>query len=168
DPKLFSLSERYDFFDKLVLFEDPNNYFRIRLSIFSRFESNRPHFHRWSYVAHVLKGNYLHSVFGDEYQLINPTNKGVFPTNIYEVNENDTYFLDHSRVHAVKAKEGTVSLLLQGPPQKEKFLVIDRKTNRKWWEYGSNQETFDEQLRKKMSQERLVQMISFLTKTEIL
>ena len=168
DSELFSLCERYDFFDKLILYKDPLERFKIRLSIFSPFVSNRPHFHRWSYVAMILKGSYLHSIFGNESALMDSSLENLQPTHIYEVAQNSPYYIHHSCVHAVKAKSGTVSLLLQGPPQKERFLVVDRKIKRKWWEYGSEQETTDEKQRKQITQDRLLELINFLQNEKII
>ena len=168
DTELFLLCEKYDFFDKLILYKDPADRFKIRLSIFSPFVSNRPHFHRWSYVAMILKGNYLHSVFCNESALIDALPESLQSIHMYEVTENSPYYIHHSCVHAVKAKSGTVSLLLQGPPQKERFLVVDQKIKRKWWEYGSQQETTDEKQRKQISQDRLLYLIDLLKNEKII
>ena|SRR3972149_11082380 len=168
DDALFSLCERYDFFDKLILYIDPSGRFKIRLSIFSEFVSNRPHFHRWSYVAKILKGSYLHSIFGNEVDFEKTPIELLEPTHLCEISPQSPYFLHHSIVHAVKAKPRTVSLLLQGPPQKDRFLVIDRKIKRKWWEYGSEQETSDEKHRKQISKSRLKELIQILCEEEII
>lgn len=156
NSELMSLCERYDFFDKIVLLKDPANRFRLRLSIFSQVESNRPHFHRWSYGCLLLRGSYMHAIFGKEQMLEgNVECDSLIPLHLYKVTAGSSYFLHHSLVHAVKAEEGTVSLLLQGPPMKERFLVVDRKIKKQWWEYCTEKETFEERKRKQMSKERL-------------
>ncbi len=163
DSKLMPYCERYDFFDKIVLFKDPANRFRLRLSIFSPIESNRPHFHRWSYGCLLLKGSYVHSIFGKEQMLEEKVDcKNLTPLHLHKVTADSYYFLHHSLVHAVKAEEGTVSLLLQGPPMKERFSVVDRKIGKQWWEYCTEKETFEERKRKQMARSRLETLVGKL------
>jgi|GEM_PF-1032464 len=168
DLDLFPLCERYDFFDKLMIYKDPFERFKIRMSIFSPFISNRPHFHRWSYVAMILKGRYVQSIFGRESEFSDASFDAFQPMLVHEVSADAPYFLHHSCVHAVKAESGTVSLLLQGPPQKDRFWVIDQKIERRWWEYGSELETTDEKQRKQISRERLVELINFLISEKVI
>lgn len=160
DERLIGLCERYDFFNKIVLFVDPSDRFRLRLSVFTDVESNRPHFHRWSYGALVIRNGYEHSIFGNEEDL--KTHSEIKPLFTSRVRVGDFYALHHSLVHAVRAEPGTVSLLLQGPPQKEKFLVIDQKIGRSWWEYGQECETMEERERKLLGKDRLLSLIDTL------
>lgn len=169
NPELMTLCERYDFFDKIVLLRDPANRFRLRLSIFSPIESNRPHFHRWSYGCLILKGSYVHSIFGKEQLLENEVvYENLMPLHLQKVTAGDYYFLHHSLVHAVKAEEGTVSLLLQGPPMKERFMVVDKKIGKHWWEYCTEKETYEERQRKQMPRARLEMLIEKLKNWNII
>ncbi len=65
DESLILLAEHYDFFDKIVLYVDKKDRFRIRLHIFSGDKTTkyRPHSHRWNYsseqCAKLLKNHLL-------------------------------------------------------------------------------------------------------------
>jgi hypothetical protein len=39
-------------------------------------------------------------------------------------------------VHAVVAEPYTVSLVIRGPAVMDRFLIMDRKTGKSWWQYG--------------------------------
>ncbi|MFF0493641.1 hypothetical protein ACFYTQ_31870 [Nocardia sp. NPDC004068] len=152
-PQLFGLCEHYDILDKLVLHDDPAG-FRVRLHVFLPGYFDRPHNHRWSYASHILRGQYRHYLFGNAEvdEQIDPKKLPVLLTREEPVGT--SYALHHSMIHAVVAEPLTVSLVVRGPAVKDRFLVMDRKTNEAWWQYGARQESEEDAKRKRMSPER--------------
>ena len=167
NPELLDLCEHYDFFDKLVLYRDREDRFRLRLHIFlSESHKDRPHYHRWVYSTLVLRGEYQHLIYGteDEFHNRNVNPKDMTPIMIQEVCQKTFYTLSHNVIHSIDAKPFTVSLFLRGPALKRGFMIFDRKTGRQWWEYGREAETIEEVKRKIMSRERLKMQIDNLRK----
>ncbi|MGW5376446.1 hypothetical protein ACWESM_13455 [Nocardia sp. NPDC003999] len=161
-PELFTLCEHYDILDKLVLHDDAEAGFRVRLHIFLHGYFDRPHNHRWSYARRILRGQYRHYLFGnaevDEH--VDPAKLPVLQAR--EELVGSSYALHHSMVHAVVAEPYTASLVIRGPAVKDRFLVMDRTTGQAWWQYGAEQETAEEAARKRMSRSRFNEMVRLL------
>ncbi|WP_433622086.1 hypothetical protein [Nocardia sp. CA-120079] len=161
-PELFNLCEHYDILDKLVLHDDAEAGFRVRLHIFLPGYFDRPHNHRWSYASRILRGQYRHFLFGnaevDEH--VDPAKLPVLQAREELVGSG--YALHHSMVHAVVAEPYTASLVIRGPAVKDRFLVMDRVTNEAWWQYGAKQESAEDAERKRMTPERLDWLIGQL------
>lgn len=171
DKELVSLAEHYDFFDKLVLYIDKKNKFRIRLHVFSGETSNkdRPHCHRWAYSSVILQGGYQHFIYGVENEMrenINIVN--IKPVLIKEEKIGSTYTINHNVFHSIAAQPDTVSVIIRGPSVKDRFLIMDKKANKKWWEYGRESETFEEIKKKSVSLEGIKKLIDKLHKLKIL
>jgi hypothetical protein len=165
-PDLLGLCEHYDILDKIVLHDDPSGV-RVRLHVFLPGYYDRPHNHRWSYASTILRGQYRHYLFGDA-----ELDAGVDPASLKALMVRDeqignTYALHHTMVHAVVAEPYTVSLVIRGPAVKDRFLVIDRKTGESWWQYGANQEPADDAEQKRMSIERLTELIDRLREWDL-
>ncbi len=160
--ELMALCEHYDILDKIVLFDDRESGVRVRLHVFLPGYFDRPHNHRWSYASRILRGHYRHYLFGnaelDEH--INPNTLPVLHAREEPVGT--SYALHHSVVHAVVAEPYTVSLVIRGPAVKDRFLVMDRNTSHTWWQTGVNRETAEEAQRKRMSAQRLQELIGQL------
>jgi hypothetical protein len=160
-PELLRLCEHYDILDKIVLHDDESGV-RLRLHVFLPGYFDRPHNHRWSYASTILRGDYRHYLFG------NPElDEAVAPValKVLQVREEqvgNTYALHHTMVHAVVAQPYTVSMVLRGPAVKQRFLVMDRKTGKSWWQYGARHETASSAEQKRMSPERLSELTGWL------
>lgn len=166
-PDLLSLCEHYDILDKVVLFSDPESGVRIRLHVFLPGDFDRPHNHRWSYASRIIRGTYRHYLFGNA-ELDDDTDPTKLPVlQAREEPIGTTYALHHSMVHAVVAEPATVSLVVRGPAVKDRFLVTDRDTGEAWWQYGARQETEEEALQKRMTPERLQQVIGSLAEWKL-
>ncbi len=147
DKKLISLAEHYDFFDKIVLYIDKKDRFRIRLHVFSGENSNqyRPHCHRWDYSSVILNGGYKHNIYGTEKEINENTKIDVLkPVLCQEERIGSIYTLSNKVFHSIAAKKDTVSIIIRGPSLKDRFLIIDKKVNKIWWEYGRESETIEE------------------------
>lgn len=147
DEKLVSMAEHYDFFDKLILYVDKKNRFRIRLHIFSDDNSNvyRPHCHRWLYSSLILRGGYEHFIYGTERHIKEDIDiRNLKPIIKQEETVGSIYTLDHKVFHSIKAIPDTISFFIRGPAVKDRFLLIDKRAGKIWWEYGRESETVEE------------------------
>ncbi len=157
-PDLLRLCEHYDILDKVVVHDDPSG-FRVRLHVFLPGYFDRPHNHRWSYASRILRGQYRHYLFGnaelDEH--VEPAKLPVLQAR--EELVGNAYALHHSMVHAVVAEPFAVSLVIRGPAMKDRFLVMDRATGEAWWQYGAKQESAEDAERKRMTRERLQELV---------
>ena len=167
DKNLISLAEHYDFFDKIVVYVDKKDRFRIRVHIFSDDNSNRNriHCHRWNYSSLILSGGYQHSIYGSEKDINEHTAiKNLKPMIVQEETRGSIYTLGHDAFHAINAQENTVSLLVRGPSVKGRFLIMDKTTDKKWWEYGRESETIEEIESKNIQLEDLKNLINKVSK----
>ena len=159
-----SLSEHYDFFDKLVLYNDELDRFRIRIHVFSELSHKlRPHNHRWNYSSVILRGKLIHSIYGTTNNINEETSPSELkPNSISIFDEGSIYSLSSNVFHSIDAEPNTVSLFIRGQPYTDKFLVMDKKSNSSWWEYSRDCETIEEVERKKMSINKYNQIINKL------
>jgi hypothetical protein len=160
-PDLLKLCEHYDILDKIVLHDDESGV-RLRLHVFLPGYFDRPHNHRWSYASRILRGEYRHYLFGDaelDTQIDPASLKALL---VRQERVGSAYALHHTMVHAVVAEPYTVSIVLRGPAVKDRFLVMDRKTGKSWWQYGASQESADSAMQKQMSLERLTELAGWL------
>lgn len=163
EPRLRELSEHYDILDKVVLYDDPEVGFRLRLHIFLPGYFDRPHNHRWSYSSFILHGSYQHYLYGSEDGLSEDVDvASLRPRMVRREFEGCGYTLDHTMVHAVVAEPYTVSLIIRGPARKDRFMVMDRQTNRAWWQYGAGDESEEERAAKRMDDSRFDETVARL------
>jgi hypothetical protein len=160
-PELLRLCEHYDILDKIVLHDDESGV-RLRLHVFLPGYFDRPHNHRWSYASTILRGDYRHYLFGNAEldETVDPAGLKAFQVRQEQVG--NTYALHHTMIHAVVAQPYTVSMVLRGPAVKDRFLVMDRKTGKSWWQYGARDETASSAEQKRMSPERLSELTGWL------
>ena len=160
---LISLVEHYDFFDKLVIYIDKKDRFRIRLHVFSGEDSNkhRPHCHRWNYSSVILQGAYKHNIYGTEDKIDENTKiNNLNPILVQAEKVGSIYTLSHKVFHSIAAQKDTVSMLIRGPALKDRFLIMDKKVNKIWWEYGRESETIEEIKNKSVSPENFKKIIN--------
>jgi hypothetical protein len=157
NKELISLSEHYDFFDKLVLYKSPSDNFRIRLHIFSgEKHNNRPHNHRWDYSSIILNGFYKQYIYGTESFINNELNpKDLSPILKHDMSQGSCCTLSHSIFHSIDVEPNTISLMIRGKSYKSRFLIFDKMTNSKWFEYEKDSETIEEINRKKISTQQI-------------
>jgi hypothetical protein len=159
DEHLAPMCEHYDFMDKLVLHDDTEAQARVRLHLYRPGYFDRPHNHRWSFASHILRGSYLHRIFGRDDQFGEDTE----PDTLQPIHERvegpgATYALHHTSVHTVQAEADTISILLRGPAAKDRFLILDR-AGPSFWVYGAAQESPQTRASKQMAPERLDETI---------
>lgn len=81
---------------------------------------------------------------------------------IREETVGSSYTLSHKAIHAVVADPGTVSLVVRRPAVADRFLVMDAATGAAWWQYGAAEESDDDSRNKRMSRERMREVIDQL------
>lgn len=167
--ELISLSEHYDFFDKLVLYKDPQDRFRIRLHIFSgEKHNNRPHNHRWNYSTILLNGYYKQYIYGTEDTINLKTDPNeLYPILSHDVSLGSCYTLAHNVFHSVDVEPETISLMIRSNSCKSKFIVFDKLTNQKWYEYERESETIEEINRKIITSDQIKINIDMIHKLRV-
>ena len=152
DAHLAALCERYDFLDKLVVYDDPESSVRLRLHLYRPGYFDRPHNHRWAFSSMIVSGSYRHLVYGDDERFDQQTDPESLRA-VYERVERpgSHYALHHTSVHAVQAEADTISLLLRGPATSDRFLILDREAGGSFWVYGAARESAEQRASKRMS-----------------
>ena len=115
DSHLADMCEGYDFMHKLVLYDAAEHSVRLRLHIYQAGFFDRPHNHRWSFASHILRGGYVHRIFGRDDQFGADTDPAsLLPIHERREQPGSTYALHHTqRAHHVQAEADTISLLVQ-------------------------------------------------------
>ncbi|ROO63076.1 hypothetical protein EDC02_5089 [Micromonospora sp. Llam0] len=160
DTHLRTMCEDYDFMDKLVLYDSPDHQIRLRLHLYRTGYFDRPHNHRWPFASRILRGSYLHRLYGRDDHFTEDTDPDTLTPIMERVERpGSTYALHHTSVHTVQAEADSISILLRGPAAKERFLILD-KTAGSFWVYGAAQETPATRASKIMNSDQLDQTIA--------
>ncbi|HUN36811.1 MAG TPA: hypothetical protein VMU95_32850 [Trebonia sp.] len=126
DRRLLQLSERHAWGDRIILWDDPVNEWRIRLH---RFEcrADEPHSHRWPFHTKVLHGSYHHAMYGPERWVRSAFESGgrmPAPSLVRTETAGSSYVIDEEMVHYVKTEADTFSVIIQGPRLKKQALRV--------------------------------------------
>ncbi|MEU6073679.1 hypothetical protein [Micromonospora sp. NPDC047074] len=129
DPVLWSKCEEDTVEDKIVLCDDPERQFRLRLRLSKQYQEELAHQHRFSFSTLVLRGRYLHRTYRVSGDFGAGTSlDDVVPVWIHEDGPGDVFTIHHEAVHSTPLVEaGTVSLILRGPAEKERAPVLFRE-----------------------------------------
>lgn len=162
--------ESYPNLDKVVLWSSGDGALRLRLHVFLPGYADRPHNHRWSFASRILKGSYLHSLYGSQDGVLADVREGREPRMRYlgRQHAGTDYFLDSTAVHSLRVDEPTVSLLLRGPAVKKQYFTVlpdDGSTpvaGRLVWSRGAAQEAAAESRAKQITAAGLERVASAL------
>ncbi len=156
--------ESYPFMDKLVLWSSADGTLRLRLHLFLPGYTDRPHNHRWSFLSRILAGGYLHSLYGDQDDVLRRVGRGeeITALHTYQAWAGVGYFLDHSLVHSLHTGTTTVSLLLRGPSVKDDYFTLDAGPGQVRWSSGAQRETSADRRAKTMAEEGFVRVLDTL------
>ncbi|MEW1750565.1 hypothetical protein ACIQU1_15155 [Streptomyces angustmyceticus] len=124
DATLLNLSERQWWGDRIVLFDDPDSMLRIRLHRFDQ-GTHFPHSHRWPFYTRILRGQYLHRLYGPESVVraqLEASPGPLTPSTVRTEGAGSSYAIDQHMVHSVTSATNTFSLVIQGPRLKEQSL----------------------------------------------
>lgn len=160
DAHLVEMCETYDFLDKLVLHDDPDGGYRVRLHAFRPGYFDRPHNHRWSFASMILAGSYLHTQYGADHDFETASLDTLRPLAIHTERAGDWYTMHHTAVHSVSADAGTVSLILRGPAAKSSFRILDAATGGSFHVRGAQDETPQQRAAKRTDPARLADTIA--------
>lgn len=164
---LREMCESYDILDKVVLLNDAEAGYRLRLHVFRPGYFDRPHNHRWTYTSRILRGSYQHTLYAaDGADELRPGT--IRPFLVRQEIAGSAYTLHHSMVHAAVAEPWTISLILRGPAVKDEFTVMDQVTGEVWAQRGAAQETADERATKRMTDERYAEVERLLVANGLL
>jgi hypothetical protein len=126
DKRLLGLSERFPWGDRLVLWDDPVNRWRVRLHRFEE-QTDDPHSHQWPFHTLILHGSYRHLLYGPERAVqASMEATGVLPAPLLARTEvpGSSYAIDDQMVHVVKTRADTVSVVVQGPRLRDQAFRV--------------------------------------------
>lgn len=138
DPALLAACERFNLFTKVVLHEDPESGVRLRLHVFGDEMVEEAHNHRATFCARILHGRYRHYLYTSEEHL---RDRGITrPVARWRQDQlpGYVYTLHHELVHSTYADPRTVSLVLQGPRERDSFRIIDLADGRERVRQGAD------------------------------
>jgi hypothetical protein len=126
DQRLLGLSERFAWGDRLVLWDDPVNRWRIRLHRFED-QADDPHSHQWPFHTLVLHGSYRHMLFGPERSVRSTMESGgglPQPSLVRTESVGSSYAIDDEMVHSIRTTADTFSVVIQGPRVKPQAFRV--------------------------------------------
>ncbi len=146
---------------KLVLYDATDLNVRLRLHLYQAGFFDRPHNHRWSFASHILRGGYVHRIFGRDDQFGEHTDpKRLLPIHERLEQPGSTYALNHTSVHTGQAQVATISLLVRGPSAKQRFLILDAATGGFFWVHGAAHESPQQRASKRLTPDQLTHTIT--------
>jgi hypothetical protein len=161
DSSLIEHHETLPFLDKLILARDPRTGTQLRLHRYTDLGTGDVHDHRWSFASRILTGAYEHRRFRatpeSQIELVSSET----------VKAGTTYFIHWRELHSVTALElPTWTLILRGPPEQRAFRILgeDGSIVEK---FGATDEAPSERQQKRMSPERLSELIDEFVATDI-
>jgi hypothetical protein len=130
DERLRSLSDRRDFGDQMILFDDPSSGIRVRLHTWTPNDFSphgRPHHHRYSFASIILRGEFLHSLYGDiEGVLTRVDGRPIRAIGSRTEAPGSVYALESTAVHTVRAQPGSLSMIVRGPAVSDYQVRFDK------------------------------------------
>ncbi len=157
--------ESFGRMDKIVLWANAGRSARLRLHIFHPGYSDRPHNHRWSFASRLLAGEYLHSIYGSEDEVLAHANSPRIQ-HAYILRPGADYYLGHSLVHSLSTETTTVSLVLRGPSVKDSYFTLEGASMR--WSTGADRESSAERRAKTMTDDGVHRVLTTLGRIGIL
>lgn len=126
-------------FTKFVLHRGRDDRFRLRLHVMHPGTPDIPHSHRASFASLILGGSYRHTVFapfdagGDL-----PGPDALRTVFSGDLDPGDHYVLHHSVIHTLRVDgRPCLSLMLRGPVEKPRAVVVDRERGRSWYQVSA-------------------------------
>lgn len=185
---LFEKCERHFLLDYMVLYDALERGFRLRLHFSTENHRDRPHDHRFSFSSRILRGGYRHTWYrmvtsggmyegaGDDVarrsmDILHPDERGSWgvkdlqPILVRDELPGNCYSLHHTVIHTTFTMPMTVSLFIRGPAEKERSVIMDVDTGKKWWRFGAENEGVERRASKRMGRDhhrRLCDRLRFL------
>jgi hypothetical protein len=112
--------------DKIVLWDEPDRGFRLRLRMATASQEEMPHQHRFSFSNYVLRGEFIHR----NYEVLGTFGEGTKPDDVSSVIVHEDiaghcFTINHAAVHSTPLPGlGTINLVLRGPAVRDRAPVI--------------------------------------------
>ncbi|MFL6161971.1 MAG: hypothetical protein ACJ74U_07065 [Jatrophihabitantaceae bacterium] len=126
DPLLWRKSESGVVEDKIVLWDEPERGFRLRLRMATEYQQEMPHQHRFTFTNLVLRKHYTHraysvrGVFGEGTRV-----EDVSTECVHDDVAGHCFTIHHEAIHSTPLPEpGTINLVLRGPAVKDRAPVL--------------------------------------------
>lgn len=178
NAELFAMSANYEALGKIILWNSDDQKLQLRLHIYSdrgnkslsspQVDIAKAHNHRWNFSSMILSGGYRHSTYMLDHDGNDSSIKGLIPVMIRNEIVGDCYTLHHTQYHSVAEEPNTVSLIMRGPLEKERFQVIKEENGRLCQQDAPSLETSEEKNQKKMSEEKYYNLVDKLTRLNII
>ncbi len=137
DPELFGLCEIHELDDKIVLHNDLENGYRIRIRLANDKQYERAHNHRFSFTTRILHGTYYQRWYEVKGTLDeNTTLNDISPVCIREEPAGSVFTIDHDTIHSTQTSKDTISLVICGPAMKDKAFIIRMDNGSVWYKVG--------------------------------
>jgi hypothetical protein len=140
DQELLDMCEFQPSYYKIVLVEKPGKA-RVRLHVFRDGYADSPHSHRWSFSSRILSGAYTHYIYGMERQAETAEDPRELPAKVVrEESRGSSYSLEHDVLHSLRARPNTTSLIIRGPAEKDRSVIVDPDSPELEWRVTAGNE----------------------------
>jgi hypothetical protein len=148
-PRLLAKCEKHALDDKIVIYDDLERGFRIRLRLATSDQHERAHQHRFSFSTLILRGMYHQAwYYTDQVLDENVDVAAIRPVCLRDEPAGSAFTIHHNVIHATMADPDTISLIMRGPAAKDRAIITHKETGRVWFRYGEKDES--EERRKKV------------------
>lgn len=142
NPRLMAKCELHALDDKIVLYDDLDRGFRIRLRLATADQHERAHTHRFSFSTLILRGMYHQAWYETDAVLDeNVDVSSIKPVCYRDERAGSAFTIHHNAIHATQADPDTISLIMRGPAAKDRAIITQKETGRVWFRYGEKDET---------------------------
>ncbi|MBD9597681.1 hypothetical protein IB270_33190 [Ensifer sp. ENS05] len=145
DPKLFDMCECHDLDDKIVLYDDLEQGYRVRLRLAKDEQYERAHNHRFPFTAYILYGQYYqqwYRIEGEPAETTVPADVHLLAKRVEQTGSIFTISAD--AFHSTQTSPKTVSLMICGPAVRKKSFIINMDSGRVWGKSGRSSESKEE------------------------
>lgn len=126
NPLLWHKCEEGVVEDKIVLWDEPDRGFRLRLRMATDYQQEMPHQHRFTFTNLVLRKHFTHrayrvpGVFGEGTRV-----EDVSTECVHDDVAGHCFTIHHEAIHSTPLPEpGTINLVLRGPAMKDRAPVL--------------------------------------------
>ncbi len=126
NPLLWSKCEQGVVEDKIVLWDEPERGFRLRLRMATDYQQEMPHQHRFTFTNLVLRKHFTHRAYGVDGVFGEGTNvEDVATECVHEDVVGHCFTIHHEAIHSTPLPEpGTINMVLRGPAMKDRAPVL--------------------------------------------
>lgn len=162
-PELLEMCECHDLDDKIVLHNDLERGYRIRLRLANDEQYERAHNHRFPFSARVLYGTY----FQQWYHIDGTPGPHTTPADVHTLCRRvepagASFTISGDAIHSTQTSPRTVSLMICGRPVRDETFIINMDSGKVWGKKGQEKETADEIADCRMPRARFDEWVRFM------